>query len=61
LERIVVGGKTAILNTPKHNAMITPAVLITSAEIIEKIDKIPEDSTDKVSENKAIRRKTKKN
>ena len=38
LERIVVGGKIAILNTPKHHAMITLAVPITSAEIMEKID-----------------------
>jgi len=38
LERIVVGGKTAILNTPKHHRMITPAVPMTLAEIMEKID-----------------------
>jgi len=61
LERIVVGGKTAILNTPKHHAMITPAVPVTSAEIMQKIDEIPEDSEDEVSDNEAIRRKTRRN
>jgi len=61
LERIVVGGKTAILNTPKHHAMITPAVPMTSAEIMEKIDEIPEDSEDEVSDNEVIRRKTRRN
>ena len=61
LERIVVGGKTAILNTLKHHAMITPAVPMTSAEIMKKIDEIPEDSEDEVSDNVAIRRKTKRN
>jgi len=35
LERIVVRGKTAILNTPKHHAMITTAVSMTSAEIMQ--------------------------
>jgi len=61
LEWIVVGGKTAILNTPKHHAMITPAVPMTSAEIIQKIEEIPEDSEDEVSDNEAIRRKTRRN
>jgi len=61
LERIVVGGKTAILNIPKHHGMITPAVLMTSVEIMEKIDEIPEDSEDEVSDNEAIRRKTRRN
>ena len=61
LERIVVGGKTAILRTPKHHAMITPAVPMTSAEIMEKIDEIPEDSKDEVSDKKVIRRKTRRN
>jgi len=61
LERIVVVGKTAILNTPKHHAMITPAVPMTSAEIMQKIDEIPEDSEDEVSDNEAIRRKTRRN
>jgi len=61
LERIVVGGKIAILNTPKHHRMITPAVPMTSAEIMEKIDEIPEDSEDEVSDNEAIRRKTRRN
>jgi len=61
LERIVVGGKTAILNTPKHHRIITPAVPMTSAEIMEKIDEIPEDSEDEVSDNEAIRRKTRRN
>jgi len=57
----VVGGKTAILNTPKHHAMITPAVPMSSAEIMQKIDVIPEDSEDEVSDNEAIRRKTRSN
>jgi len=61
LERIVVRGKTAILNTPKHHRMITPAVPMTSAEIMERIDEIPEDSEDEVSDNEAIRRKTRRN
>jgi len=61
LERIVVGGKTAILNTPKYHAMITPAVPMTSAEIMEKIDEILEDLEDEVSDNEAIRRKTRRN
>ena len=55
LERIVVGGKTAILNTPKHHTMITPAVPMNSAEIMEKIDEILEDSEDEVSDNEVIR------
>jgi len=61
LERIVVEGKTAILNTPKPHTMITPAVPMTSAEIMKKIDEIPEDSEDEVSDNEAIRRKTRRN
>jgi len=61
LERIVVGGKTAIFTTPKHHAMITPLVPMTSAEIMKKIDKIPEDSEDEVSDNEVIRRKTRRN
>jgi len=61
LERIVVGGKTAILNTPKHHTMITPAVPMNSAEIMEKIDEILEDSEDEVSDNEVIRSKTRRN
>ena len=61
LERIVVGGKTTILNTPKHHRMITLAVPMTSAEIMEKINEIPEDLEDKVSDNEAIRWKTRRN
>ena len=61
LERIVVGGKKAILNTRKHHAMITPTVPMTSAEIMEKIDEISEDSEDEVLDNEAVRRKTRRN
>jgi len=61
LERIVVGGKIVVLNTPKYHAMITQAVHMTSAEIMKKIDEIPEDSEDEVSDNETIRRKTMRN
>jgi len=41
--------------------MITPAVPMSSAEIMKRIAEIPEDSEDEVSDNEVIRRKIRRN